>query len=189
MRLTNPLPRVLDARALGGHSVWLRFTDRTEGVVDLRQAVADSPLVALRDERTFGLLQVDSGGLVWPGGLDWAPESLYALLVAANRTRSPRNDDGSEHDAAQRRGMPEISRFFGIIIRMLDNEHDPPHFHAQYGDYEVSIELRSGDVTGRFPKRALRMVLEWQELHQEELLENWERVRNGLPPFDVAPLQ
>lgn len=134
-------------------------------------------------------LRVDFGTLVWPGDLDWAPESLYALLITANGARSPSIDDASRRHDARIRAMPEISRFFGIIIRMLYNDHEPPHFHAQYGEYEVSVEIRTGDVSGRFPKRALQMVLEWQELHQEELIANWERGRHDLVPLGVAPLE
>lgn len=189
MQLSNPLPRVLEARALGGHAVWLRFADRIEGIVDLSDAINASQLRALRDEHTFAQLAVDFGTLVWPGGIDWAPESLHALLVAANGAHLQSIDHTFREDGAQIAAMPEISRFFGIVIRMLYNEHEPPHFHAYYGEYEVSVEIRTGDVTGRFSKRALRMVLEWQELHQDELLSNWGRLRNGLTPLDIVPLQ
>ena len=69
--------------------------------------------------------------------------------------------------------MPEISRFFGIIIRMFTNEHGKPHFHAFYQDYQVSIEIESGVIAGRFPPNALRLVQDWRELHREQLLECW----------------
>ena len=54
--------------------------------------------------------------------------------------------------------MPEISRFYGIIITMNYNEHNPPHFHARYGDEEVTINIQSGIVEGKMSKRALKMV-------------------------------
>ena len=69
--------------------------------------------------------------------------------------------------------MPEISRFLGIIIFMNFNDHNPPHFHAKYGDFEVTIEISSGIINGKFPKRALNLVIEWYEMHKDELLENW----------------
>lgn len=69
--------------------------------------------------------------------------------------------------------MPEISRFLGIIIFMNFNEHNPPHFHAKYGDFEITIEISSGIINGKFPKRALNLVIEWYEMHKDELLENW----------------
>ena len=68
--------------------------------------------------------------------------------------------------------MPEISRFLGIIIRMYYRDHAPPHFHAEYGEYEVTIDILTGVITGHFPKRALRAVLEWYELHKDELLQD-----------------
>jgi hypothetical protein len=84
--------------------------------------------------------------------------------------------------------MPEISRFFGVVIRMLANDYAPPHFHASYGDYEVSVTIRDGIVTGRFPGRALRMVLEWRDLHEAELLERWDCLRRGEAPAEIPPL-
>jgi hypothetical protein len=84
--------------------------------------------------------------------------------------------------------MPEISRFFGIVIRMLANDHAPPHFHAEYGEYEVAITIRDGVAAGRFPVRALRLVLEWRDLHQDQLIANWDRLRRGEPPQPIEPL-
>jgi hypothetical protein len=63
--------------------------------------------------------------------------------------------------------MPEISRFLGIVISMFYNEHNPPHFHARYGDFKVSVEIKTGIVKGRFPKRALEFVLEWYGIHKD----------------------
>ena len=65
--------------------------------------------------------------------------------------------------------MPEISRFLGIVIAMFYRDHAPAHFHAMYGDYEITVTIETGIVTGRFPRRALRHVLEWYELHKDDL--------------------
>ncbi|MFZ4558535.1 MAG: DUF4160 domain-containing protein, partial [Pseudanabaena sp.] len=73
--------------------------------------------------------------------------------------------------------MPVISRFLGIAIYIYWNDHLPPHYHAKYGEYEITIEIETGVVTGSFPKRALRHVLEWHDLHQSELMANWELCR------------
>lgn len=89
--------------------------------------------------------------------------------------------------------MPEIARFFGIIIRMyveLNAPHHSPHFHAYYQDavaiYNIdSIEL----ISGSLPRRQRRFVEAWAELHQNELLANWERLQVGQPPVKVAPLK
>ena len=58
-------------------------------------------------------------------------------------------------------------------------DHAPAHFHAWYGDYKIMVSIKDGVVKGEMPGRALRMVLEWLDLHRDELLENWERAQNG----------
>lgn len=85
--------------------------------------------------------------------------------------------------------MPEISRFLGIVIAMFYKDHAPPHFHAMYGDYEITVEIESGVINGRFPKRALRHVIEWHELHKYELSENWQFVEEKKPLKKIAPLE
>ncbi len=58
-------------------------------------------------------------------------------------------------------------------------DHAPAHFHAWYGDYKIIVSIKDGVVKGEMPGRALRMVLEWLDLHRDELLENWDRAQNG----------
>ncbi|MCC8368624.1 MAG: DUF4160 domain-containing protein [Rickettsia endosymbiont of Oxypoda opaca] len=85
--------------------------------------------------------------------------------------------------------MPVISRFFGIVIMMYWNDHNPPHFHAKYGDYEIIVSIEGIIIEGNFPKKALQLVIEWLSLHKEELLENWRRTQNGEPLKPIAPLE
>ena len=85
--------------------------------------------------------------------------------------------------------MPELSRFPGIVVRMYHHDHPPPHFHAEYGEYLVRVGIESGVVQGRFPPRALRHLLEWTELHRDELRANWERARNENPLQAIPPLE
>ena len=85
--------------------------------------------------------------------------------------------------------MPEISRFLGIVIGMFYSEHGVAHFHAVYGEHEISVEMESGTIHGEFPARALRLVLEWANLHKQEWIENWELARQGQPLKRVAPLE
>jgi hypothetical protein len=86
--------------------------------------------------------------------------------------------------------MPQISSFFGIIIRMFYDEHMPPHFHAQYGEYKCSIDFRNLCVIeGHLPARALGLVVEWAILHREELSENWQNIELKKPLSKIAPLQ
>ena len=85
--------------------------------------------------------------------------------------------------------MPEISSFYGIAIYMYMSEHNPPHFHVKYQNYEALITIKDGIITGTLPRRALRMVYEWLDQHQEELLANWERLGKSEEPIRIDPLQ
>ena len=85
--------------------------------------------------------------------------------------------------------MPEISRFLGIIISMLYNDHNPPHFHASYGDYKITIEINTGIITGKFPKRALTAVLEWYDMYKDDLLEDWELAKKHEILKKIPPLE
>ncbi len=85
--------------------------------------------------------------------------------------------------------MPEICRFYGIIIAMFFDDHNPPHFHARYGKDEVAVEINSLRLLeGRIPPRALGLLMEWSSQHQSELLRNWELAKNNQPPEKIAPL-
>lgn len=85
--------------------------------------------------------------------------------------------------------MPIISRFLGIVITMYWQDHAPPHFHAKYGEYKITIDIQTGVIEGKFPKRALKHVLEWYELHQEELLKDWELCQKSENPKTIEPLE
>lgn len=86
--------------------------------------------------------------------------------------------------------MPEVSRFFGIVIRMYFLDHDPPHFHASYGGAEARLQIDPFRlVGGNIPPRALALVREWTRLHRMELLDNWRRLQSDEPPERIAPLE
>ena len=85
--------------------------------------------------------------------------------------------------------MPEISRFYGIIIYMYMSEHNPPHFHVWYEDYKAIITITDGVVTGSLPRRALNLVYEWLDLHKDELLDNWRRLSKYESPMKIEPLK
>jgi hypothetical protein len=85
--------------------------------------------------------------------------------------------------------MPEISRFFGIIIRMYYDDHPPPHFHAIYGGEEAQISIEPISIlNGQLPRRALSMVFEWAALHQQELMINWQRLQESQATKAIDPL-
>lgn len=183
------LPRLIGLRYVRDHVLWLRYSDGVEGEVDLADGLTGSVLEPLRDVSTFAEARIENGHLTWPTGADWAPESLRERLGASYRCEPHSTGDGRQGDGAQISAVPEISRFYGIVIQMLPNEHVPPHFHAIYGEHEISVAIRDGAVTGQFPARAKRLVLEWRERHEPELLANWELLRAGKSPRPIAPLE
>lgn len=64
--------------------------------------------------------------------------------------------------------MPEISRFYGIVVRMFHSEHNPPHFHVEYGEFNAAIDIRTcGLMSGELPPRILGMVAEWAAIHRQ----------------------
>lgn len=86
--------------------------------------------------------------------------------------------------------MPTISIFYGIIIQMFWSDHAPPHFHAVYGDYEVIINIKTLKVIkGKMPRRALSLVLEWAQKHQNELMEDWTLCKSKQNPQKIPPLE
>jgi hypothetical protein len=85
--------------------------------------------------------------------------------------------------------MPELSRFLGIVIAMYYRDHGPPHFHAVYGEFEITVEIETARVNGSFPKRALAHVLEWLALHRAELVDAWSIARARQPLPRIEPLE
>lgn len=89
--------------------------------------------------------------------------------------------------------MPELSRFFGIIITMyaeIAGQHSRPHFHARYQDFNVVIAIDEIEkLAGQFPIKQFRLVLAWAELHQEELIENWGLLQQGKGISKIEPLK
>ena len=85
--------------------------------------------------------------------------------------------------------MPEICRFLGIVIYMLYDDHDPPHFHAEYGEFKITVEIRTGILEGRFPRRALNALMEWYGIYADDLLENWQLAANHRPLKKIPPLE
>jgi hypothetical protein len=88
--------------------------------------------------------------------------------------------------------MPIISMFYGIIIRMylIDTQrHNLPHLHAKYAEFEASIGIEDGEVlAGKLPRKQLRLVQAWIELHRDELMADWELVVGGEQPYRILPL-
>ena len=85
--------------------------------------------------------------------------------------------------------MPTISVFYGIVIAMFFNDHDPPHFHARYAERHARVAIDTGDLLdGDLPPRAVRLVKEWAELHRDELEEDWRLAQELQPLRPIEPL-
>jgi len=86
--------------------------------------------------------------------------------------------------------MPEISRFLGIIIKMYLKEHNPPHFHAFYGEYDAVFSIDTGQmIQGDFPSKKAALVTAWAIIHQKELLRNWKDLLKGVEANKIEPLR
>jgi len=72
---------------------------------------------------------------------------------------------------------------------MYWDDHAPPHFHAKYAEYEMTVNIITGVVEGKFPKRALKHVFEWYDLHKTELIEDWNLCQNAKTPNSIEPLE
>lgn len=86
--------------------------------------------------------------------------------------------------------MPEISRFFGILIAMFYNEHNPPHFHARYGEHKVEVDIQTLSVlAGKLPPRAMGLVIDWASRHQDELMADWVLACQAAELKRIEPLE
>lgn len=85
--------------------------------------------------------------------------------------------------------MPTISMFYGIIISMYYNDHNPPHIHAKYQGKEVVFDLEGSLLEGTFPKRQTRLVVAWIEIHKDSIEANWELARTRQPLHKIDPLK
>jgi len=86
--------------------------------------------------------------------------------------------------------VPEISRFFGIVIKMYFNDHQPPHFHAEYGGEKVEINIETLEVlAGNLSRRAMALVIEWAIIYRDELRENWRLARTHETLLTIEPLE
>ncbi len=85
--------------------------------------------------------------------------------------------------------MPTIAWFYGIAIRMYIVDHEPPHFHAVYGEFEAYVAIETGEVIeGALPKVAARLVKQWTVARRKQLRDNWRLARSGRQPEKIAGL-
>ncbi|MDT3738292.1 MAG: DUF4160 domain-containing protein [Candidatus Kapabacteria bacterium] len=87
--------------------------------------------------------------------------------------------------------MPEISRFFGLIITMYGEDHNPPHFHVQYNEFRAIIEIITGEILqGSLPSKQLKYIQVWADIHRNELLDNFIKLNSEIKSFaKIKPLE
>jgi hypothetical protein len=85
--------------------------------------------------------------------------------------------------------MPTISMFYGILIRMYYDDHNPPHIHALYGDEAACYDFEGNIINGALSKKQNKLVQAWIELHKEELIANWKLAQDGEQVFKIEPLK
>lgn len=86
--------------------------------------------------------------------------------------------------------MPTLSSFYGILIQMFFRDHAPPHFHVKYGEHKAIIDIKLLKlIEGELPRRALNLTLDWAELHQSELLKDWQLCQSMQQPNLIEPLE
>jgi hypothetical protein len=86
--------------------------------------------------------------------------------------------------------VPEVSRFFGIVVAIFSREHLPPHFHAVWGSSQIRVGILTGEIlSGGFPRTQERLVLAWWRLHRDELLDDWRLAQEHRPLRRIDPLE
>ena len=86
--------------------------------------------------------------------------------------------------------MPEICRFYGIVIKMFFQDHSPPHFHAEYNEFEALFNINTLEIIqGDLPPKAKSLVIEWATKHTKELLDNWVKANKPEQLIKIEPLQ
>ena len=85
--------------------------------------------------------------------------------------------------------MPTISMFYGIMIYMYHDEHNPPHFHAKYQEYRAVFNMDGEIISGEMPKKQTKYIVAWADIHRDELLANWELIENNESVYKIEPLK
>ncbi len=144
------LVRVTAVRHVRDHVLWLEFSDGVSGEVDLSDVLGarGGPVFEpLRDPREFAQVRLGAATIEWPNGADWAPESLHERVLAGggklagDSSESQFQDDAWLDASRHSRDVPELSRFYGIVIHMFYADHVRPHFHAWFGGEWIAVEI------------------------------------------------
>ncbi len=166
-----------------GYRIWIEFSDGVSGEIDLSDVVGRGVFEAWNAPGYFDRVHIAPHRSIAWDDVELCPDALYMEITSDPFTRLPAW-------STRPRPMPEICRFYGIVIRMYAREHAPPHFHAMYEDNEVSVGIDGLAVLdGGLGPESMRLVGEWASLHQDELMAAWDRALRMVPPGKIAPLE
>jgi len=191
------------------YRIWLRYADGVEGEVDLSRLAGEGVFAMWNDRRFFERVYISRWrSIAWSNEIELCPDALYKEITGKTPEGIPRGLRGATTASAAGKGgatVPapekstpglrdttddaEVSRFYGIVVRIDFRMHRPPHFHARYAEAEAAIGIR--DLTlleGELQRRARGLVLEWAAEHRDELLKAWNRAQHGEAPGKIAPL-
>ena len=160
------LHRPVAVEAREEYRIWLRYADGVEGEVDLSDLVGRGVFEAWWEPGFFETVHIsEQRSIAWNEDIEICPDAMYLEITG------------------------RVSWFYGIAVRVNYREGDTPRFHARYAGAEATIETRRlALLDGQLPGRALGFVMEWAMLHQQELLDAWDRARRGESPVEIAPL-
>lgn len=205
-----PLRFVTGFEQVGTYVLRVAFDDGTEQTIDFQPVLRGRVLGTLRDPEVFRAVRLDpeARNLVWPNEADFDPSMLHdwpncgpAMAAAMaglreglpTRAVEPRLAVVRSRASSKAGPLPEISRFYGIVIKMYFEKgapHHRAHFHAGYGGESAVFDVATGKIlNGSLAKPQRRLVKAWIELHRHELEANWERAVNFERLERIAPLQ
>lgn len=192
-----------------GYRIWLRYADGVEGEVDLSHLAGEGVFTVWNNRRFFERVYISEWrSIAWSDEIELCPDALYMEITGKTPEEVMPGLRGATTPSAAARGgatVPapeestpglgdatddaEVSRFYGIVVRIDFRERRPPRFHARYAEAEAAIGIRDLTLSdGELPRRARGLVLEWAAEHRDELLKAWDRAQRGETPGKIAPL-
>ena len=175
--------RPVAVTARDGYRIGLRYSDGVEGEVDLSGLAGCGVFKAWLEPEFFKQVYISEWrSIAWSDDIEICADALYLEITG----KSPEDI----WPGLRRESDPaEVSRFYGIIVRIADGEDGEPRLRARYGDSEATVGIRDLTlVEGELPRRARGLLLEWAAEHRDELLKAWERAQRGEAPGRIAPL-
>ena len=136
--------KLLHLEPLPGYRLRLRYADGVTGEVDLSHLVGKGVFELWNDHEAFGRVSIGTAGEVrWSEEVDLCADALYLEITG-------KQPDEVFPRLRKALSMPEISRFYGIVIKMFHNDHQPPHFHAEHGGDQMIVDIETlGVIAGR----------------------------------------